>query len=62
MDESISHCPDCNHKLRTLDSRPHIRYGFQTIKRRRKCAKCNYRSVTVELPIELANQIFEEDG
>ena len=61
MGESISHCPDCLHKLITWDSRPHIGYGFQTIKRKRKCGVCNFRSVTVELPIDLAHSIFEED-
>ena len=58
---SVSHCPDCNHKLVTWDSRPHSKYGFQTIRRKRKCAKCKFRSVTVEVPEELGDSIFEED-
>ena len=58
---SVSHCPNCHHKLLTHDSRPHTKYGFQTIRRKRKCVKCTYKAVTVELPEELGNSIFEEE-
>ena len=59
--DSLSNCPTCNHKLMTWDSRPHNGYGYATIKRKRKCVYCEYRIVTVEIPIELGNSIFLED-
>ena len=48
-------------KLQAKDSRPHEAYGFPTVKRRRVCTKCNFRITTIELPIEIGNQVFEED-
>ena len=61
MGDSISHCPDCLHKLITWDSRPHVRYGFQTVKRRRVCKPCNFRISTIELPITIGNDVFLEE-
>ena len=45
----------------TWDSRPHTGYGYATIKRKRKCVYCEYRVVTVEIPIDLGNSIFWEE-
>ena len=47
--------------MQAKDSRKHTAYGFPTIKRRRVCKSCNYRTTTIELPIDLGNSIFEED-
>jgi len=63
MTLSVSHCPNCKGhiKLKAADSRTHFAYGFPTIKRRRKCLTCDFRITTIELPIDVANEIFSED-
>ena len=61
MSLSVSHCPHCVRKLEVIDSRPHFAYGFPTVKRRRACNKCNFKITTIELPIELGNEIFEDE-
>ena len=62
MTLSVSHCPKCHdQKLQAKDSRPHIGYGFPTIKRRRVCPICNFRITTIELPLDVGNSIFEEE-
>jgi len=63
MTLAVTHCPNCNGrvKLRTKDSRPHEAYGFPTVKRRRTCHKCNFRITTIEMPISIGNEVFEED-
>jgi len=61
MTLAASHCPNCKTKMATIDSRPHLHYGFPTIKRRRKCLTCDFRISTVELPASLADEIFQED-
>ena len=57
---SVSHCPDCRKKLKAKDSRMHTTYGFLTVKRRRTCLYCDFRVTTVELPLNIANDIFLE--
>ena len=61
MSLSVSHCPHCVRKLEVIDSRPHFAYGFPTVRRRRACTKCDFKITTIELPIELGNEIFEDD-
>ena len=62
MTLAVSHCPKCRHeKLKAKDSRPHIGYGFPTIKRRRVCPICNFRITTIELPITIGNDVFLEE-
>ena len=51
----------CKTKMAAVDSRQHLTYGFQTIKRRRKCLTCDFRASTVEVPIDLAKDIFSEE-
>ena len=58
---ATSHCPNCKTKMTTVDSRPHLLYGFPTIRRRRKCLTCDFRISTVELPVSLTDEIFQED-
>lgn len=45
-------CPDCQSRLECADSRHH---EFNTVKRRRECAKCDFvtNSIEVLLPQEL---------
>ena len=47
--------------MTAIDSRQHSLYGFQTIKRRRKCLTCDFRASTIEVPIDLAKDIFYEE-
>ena len=63
MTLAVTHCPDCKGrvKLQAKDSRPHEAYGFPTVKRRRVCTKCNFRITTIEIPISIGNEVFEED-
>ena len=58
---SVSHCPDCKKRLKTINSRAHITYGFPTIRRRRACVFCDFRISTVELPSDIGDSIFAED-
>jgi|TARA_R110001632_G_scaffold159896_1_gene278114 transcriptional regulator NrdR family protein len=62
MTLAVTHCPKCHKKLQAKDSRPHTAYGFPTVKRRRVCLICNFRITTIELPILIGNEVFEEDG
>ena len=59
--DTVSHCPTCKTKMTAIDSRQHLQYGFMTIKRRRKCLTCDFRASTVELPMNLADDIFKEE-
>ena len=59
--DTVSQCPKCKTKMAAVDSRQHSTYGFQTIKRRRKCLTCDFRASTVEVPIDLAKDIFSEE-
>lgn len=61
MSLSASHCPHCVRKLEVIDSRAHFSYGFPTVRRRRACTKCDFKITTIELPIELGNEIFKDD-
>ena len=63
MTIAVSHCPNCNGhiKLQTKQSRAHDAYGFPTIKRRRSCPRCNFKISTIELPLEIGDQVFAED-
>jgi transcriptional regulator NrdR family protein len=61
MNMVVTHCPDCKKKLKALDSRPHFSYGFPTVKRRRCCMHCTFRTTTIELPIEIGNEVFGEE-
>jgi len=58
---SIIICPDCKIRTKTEESRHHLGYGFATVKRVRRCLKCKYKIVTVELPIDIGNSVFLED-
>ena len=63
MTLAVTYCPNCKGrvKLQAKDSRPHEAYGFPTVKRRRVCLKCNFRITTIEIPISIGNEVFEED-
>jgi transcriptional regulator NrdR family protein len=61
MELAASHCTNCKTKMKAYDSKPHLHYGFSTIRRRRKCLTCDFRINTVELPESLADEIFQED-
>jgi len=63
MTLAATYCPDCKGrvKLKAKDSRLHTAYGFETIKRRRVCLKCNFRISTIEIPITIGDEIFEEE-
>ncbi len=63
MTLAVTQCPKCKGivKLQAKDSRSHTVYGFPTIKRRRVCLKCNFRITTIEIPISIGNEVFEED-
>ena len=63
MTLAVTHCPNCKGrvKLQAKDSRPHEAYGFPTVKRRRVCKKCNFRITTIEIPISIGDEVFEED-
>lgn len=61
MSLSVSHCPHCIKKLDIIDSRPHFAYGFPTVRRRRVCKTCDFKITTIELPIELGNDIFKNE-
>ena len=58
---SIILCPKCKTKTKTEDSRHHSKYGFWTVRRVRRCKKCRYRVVTVELPEEIGDEVFLEE-
>ena len=58
---SSSYCPNCaGVKLASKDSRAHFAFGFPTTKRRKVCPSCDYRVTTIELPLHLAEEIFQE--
>ena len=61
MTISCAHCPKCKIKLQAKESRIHHKFGFSTVKRRRSCPKCDFRITTVEVPMEIANEVFSED-
>ena len=45
----------------TIDSRLHFNFGFPTIRRRRHCSACGFRATTIEIPYDIAEEIFKED-
>jgi transcriptional regulator NrdR family protein len=63
MTIAVSHCPHCDGyiKLQTKQSRAHHVYGFPTVKRRRSCPRCDFKISTIELPLEIGNEVFAED-
>ena len=61
MTITVSQCPNCQTKLQAKESRLHTAYGFPTVKRRRVCKSCDFRTTTIELPIDVGNEVFEED-
>jgi transcriptional regulator NrdR family protein len=59
---SSSYCPNCaGVKLASKDSRAHFAFGFPTTKRRKVCPSCDFRVTTIELPLHLAEEIFQEN-
>ena len=56
-----SHCPDCNKKLKVINSRQFDDYGFLTIKRRRVCKHCDFKIFTIEIQKEITDEMFEND-
>ena len=57
----VSHCPECKGKMQTIDSRLYFNFGFPTIRRRRYCDKCEFRVTTIEIPFDMAKDIFNEE-
>lgn len=47
--------------MQTIDSRMHFGFGFPTIRRRRSCSRCEYRATTIEIPFNMAADIFNEE-
>jgi transcriptional regulator NrdR family protein len=58
---SIKKNPKCKTRTGTEESRHHFKYGFATVRRVRRCKKCRYRVVTVELPEEIGDEVFLEE-
>jgi transcriptional regulator NrdR family protein len=61
MSLSVSQCPECKCKMHTADSRLYLNFGFPTIRRRRYCDKCEFRVTTIEIPFNMAKDIFNEE-
>ncbi len=62
MTLAVTHCPDCRtQRLATKDSRQHFAYGFLTVRRRRVCLTCGFKTHTIELPQEVSDSVFKED-
>ena len=54
-------CPKCNsQQMSVVDSRPYL--GGQYIKRRRKCKDCGRWWYTVEIPLRLFEERFQEEA
>jgi len=47
--------------MQTIDSRLHFKFGFPTVRRRRECSACGFRTVTIEIPFDMADDIFNEE-
>ena len=47
--------------MHTADSRLYLNFGFPTIRRRRYCDKCEFRVTTIEIPFNMAKDIFNEE-
>mgnify|MGYP001081423665 CR=1 FL=1 len=52
--KSVVTCPKDGSKLQVKDTRTLHRFGFETVQRRRTCPCCDYRMLTVEISLELA--------
>jgi len=57
----VSHCPECKIKMQTNDSRLYFNFGFPTVRRRRSCSKCEFQTTTIEIPFDMAKDIFNEE-
>lgn len=56
---TYSICPECNgDNVSIVDSRPSNKYGFHSIRRRRKCMLCNYKYTTYEVPLAMIEKLF----
>jgi transcriptional regulator NrdR family protein len=61
MDECIG-CPKCGaEKTAVAESREFANEFVRSLKRRRKCGQCGHRYHTLEVPFELAQEIYQED-
>ena len=61
MDECIG-CPKCGaEKTAVAESREFVTEFVRSIRRRRKCNHCSHRYYTLEIPFELAQEIYQED-
>jgi len=61
MDECIG-CPECGaEKTGVVDSREFTNDFVRSIKRRRKCSQCGHKYYTLEVPFDLAQEIYQED-
>lgn len=59
---AVTHCPQCKtQRLATKDSRAHFAYGFLTVRRKRLCLKCGFKTHTIELPQDVSDSVFMED-
>jgi len=47
--------------MQTNDSRLHFKFGFPTVRRRRECSACGFRAATIEIPFDMAKDIFNEE-
>lgn len=61
MDECIG-CPKCGaEKTAVSDSREYMNDFVRSTKRRRKCSQCGHRYFTLEVPFDLAEEIYQDD-
>ena len=55
-------CPACRHpKLKTVQTDHMTITDVVLTRRRKRCYACGHLHKTVEIPVELANELFAED-
>lgn len=61
MDECVG-CPKCGAPKTTVaESREYATDLVRSTKRRRRCIQCGHRYSTLEVPFELAQEIYQEE-
>jgi transcriptional regulator NrdR family protein len=60
---NLVNCPVCKtqHRAEVTDSRPRLIGSAFTVRRRKKCAGCGHRFSTVEVPAEMADDLFNDE-
>ena len=57
----VNTCSMCGALSVVIDTRPCLRFPG-TIRRRRKCSKCRNRWSTIEIPYDIALELFKEEA